>query len=89
MFYDAEWVAGTSGAAMSNILFCRPNTKFICIFPQKGRFYSYSTIAEYMGINTVFVDAKVVKHNKYMSAWEYTCRINDCVGAIEELEMMD
>ena len=46
LFNNAEFVAGLTGAAMTNILFCNPGTKFICLIPKKSRFYSYQQLQE-------------------------------------------
>lgn len=85
LFNNAEFVAGPTGAALTNILFCNPGTKFICLIPKKSRFYSYSTIAGNLGLKSIFVDGKITRGNRYVAAWEYSCSERDCENAIKQL----
>ena len=85
LFNNAEFVAGPTGAALTNILFCNPGTKFICLIPKKARFYSYSTIAGNLGLKSIFVDGKITRGNRYVAAWEYSCSERDCENAIKQL----
>lgn len=85
LFNNAEFVAGPTGAAMTNILFCNPGTKFICLIPKKFRFYSYSTIAGNLGLKSIFVDGKIIHRNRYVSACEFVCSAKDCENAIQQL----
>ena len=85
LFKNAEFVAGPTGAAMTNILFCNPGTKFICLIPKKFRFYSYSTIAGNLGLKSIFVDGKIIHRSRYVSACEFVCSVKDCENAIKQL----
>lgn len=85
LFNNAEFVAGPTGAAMTNILFCNPGTKFICLIPKKFRFYSYSTIAGNLGLKSIFVDGKIIHRSRYVSACEFVCSVKDCENTIKQL----
>lgn len=45
MFSNAEFIAGPSGAAFTNILFCNKNCKILCFTNYKLDFSAFSTIA--------------------------------------------
>lgn len=82
MFYNADFIAGATGAAMSNLLFCQPDTKYICIVPKKSYFYSFSTIAAHLKLKTLFVDARIAEKTRYIATWKYRCDVRECEEAI-------
>jgi hypothetical protein len=47
LFKHAQWVAGPTGAAWSNLLFCNPKTKGLCLTPEyvNSTFACFSNIA--------------------------------------------
>ncbi len=67
-FGQAKCVVATSGAALTNIIFCQPETLIGCIIPSEHRFYMYSTIAHLLRLNPVFLDAKIVEKTPYAAA---------------------
>ena len=70
-FSEAECIAGATGAAFANIIFCRPKTKIICIIPQEFEFHMYSTIAYIFQLDQVFLDCTVVERTRYTAADGY------------------
>lgn len=70
-FAEAECIAGSTGAAFANIIFCQPGTKIICIIPQEFEFYMYSTIAHIFKLDQVFLDCTVVERTRYTAADGY------------------
>jgi capsular polysaccharide biosynthesis protein len=67
-FGQAKIVVATSGAALTNIIFCQEKTTIGCIIPESHKFYMYSTIAYLLGMNTLFIDADVIKVTHYTAA---------------------
>lgn len=70
-FSEAECIAGSTGAAFANIIFCKPETKIICIIPQEFEFYMYSTIAHIFKLDQVFLDCTVIERTRYTAADGY------------------
>jgi hypothetical protein len=55
LFNQAEWIAGGSGAAFSNILFCNNNSKIILFFSFHSTFSGFSTIAKAVGADLRYI----------------------------------
>ena len=75
-FHNAEYVAGVSGGALSNIIFCHPGTTLICIFPEEFHFYLYSTIAHNLGLKNIFLDANISCKTPYVSTATFTLNLS-------------
>lgn len=60
LFASADMVAGGSGGAFANLIFCREETFVICINPRESQFYLYSTIAYFFKLKFIFLDSRVV-----------------------------
>ena len=54
LFNEAEYIAGTTGAAFSNILFCKPNCKIICFTNYKLPLTIFSSIADFVGAEMIY-----------------------------------
>jgi capsular polysaccharide biosynthesis protein len=66
IFSQAEYIAGVSGAGLTNILFLNENAKVICIIPKEIELTCYSNIAGILGQEYYFLDAKLSgDKNKY------------------------
>lgn len=59
---------GTSGAALTNIIYCQEGANIICIIPEEYNFQMYSTIAYMLNLNPIFLDAKVVYRTAYTAS---------------------
>jgi capsular polysaccharide biosynthesis protein len=68
IFGQASVVIATSGAALTNILFCQPGTIIGCIIPETHKFYMYSTIAYLLHMRAIFINAEVVERTLYPAA---------------------
>jgi len=84
LFHQAKCVVGTSGAALTNIVYCQENTDIICIIPEEYKFYMYSTIAYMLHFNPLFLDAKVVEKTAYTAADIFELDINYCERFLEK-----
>jgi len=60
IFSEAEYIAGASGAGLTNILFANKHAKFICILPKEVETTSYSSITGILGQEYYFLDAKLL-----------------------------
>ena len=59
VFSEAEFIAGTSGAGFTNILFANKNAKIICIAPKDVKLSCYANIAGVLGQQCYYLDAKI------------------------------
>ncbi|MBI5971506.1 MAG: glycosyltransferase family 61 protein [Deltaproteobacteria bacterium] len=51
LFNNAEFIAGATGAAFTNIIFCSPNCKILCFQPKRNDISAFSTIAKYLRLD--------------------------------------
>lgn len=78
IFSEAEYVAGTTGAAFTNIIYCPKNAKILCIIPKEYNFNIYSTIANLLDLQALFIDAEEVLVEKQKAASRYVLNTNFC-----------
>lgn len=63
-FRDAKIVVAVHGAGLTNLIFCRPGTTLVEIFPDKGVHGSaFLRISSQLGFNYYFVVGKLVANN--------------------------
>jgi capsular polysaccharide biosynthesis protein len=55
LFHNATDILAASGAALTNILFCRPGTNIFCIVSNNFKLPIFSTIATMLDLNMVYV----------------------------------
>jgi len=67
-FGQAKCIVATSGAALTNTIFCQKSAIIGCIIPSEHRFYMYSTIAYLLGLKPLFLDAKITDKTAYAAA---------------------
>jgi len=87
LFSEAEYVAGATGAAFTNIIYCPDNAKIMCIIPKEYNFCIYSTIAKIVGAKCVFVDAAIVERKSYSSSEQYRVDLNYCEDCLKAENM--
>ncbi|MDF2803946.1 MAG: glycosyltransferase like family protein [Anaerocolumna sp.] len=85
IFSKAEYVAGTSGAAFTNVIYCPQNATIISIAPKKYNFYLYSTISRLLGLECSFLDAKIVYKKKLPSGEYFQMDLNYCNDFLKSL----
>ena len=88
LFSSASCIVGASGAALTNLVYCNPGTVFGCIIPREYRFCIYSSIAYMMGCNVLFLDAEIVKADKYISTEQCKVDLDVCNRYIIQLSSM-
>ena len=67
-FGQAKCIIATSGAALTNTIFCQPGALIGCIIPSEHRFFMYSTIAYMLGLRMLFLDAEIIEKTPYPAA---------------------
>ena len=85
LFSQAEYIAGATGAAFTNIIFCPTYAKVMCIIPRRYKYYGYSTIAKMFNLKCVFIDAEVITNKQAISAELYKMNLvyfNQCLEKI-------
>lgn len=85
-FSKAKYVAGTSGAALTNILYCPIKAVLICIIPKEYGFNLYSSIGNHIGVESLFLDAKVVEKGQKISADKFEIDMNYCQEFLSTLK---
>ena len=75
-FHEAAYIAGASGAAMTNVLYAHEGAMLVCIVPEEDMFYGFSTLATLAGAKTMFLDPKIVKRSKYISQDKWKLNID-------------
>ena len=59
-FYNADNIIAPHGAALTNIMFCKPNTKFLELFPYKYQDWTFYTLAAYGKLKYFYMVGKKI-----------------------------
>lgn len=78
LFQKAKCVVATSGAALTNILYCSKGTDIICIIPEEYKFYMYSTIAYLLELHPLFLNANVKVKTAYTASDVFELDLEYC-----------
>lgn len=84
LFSSSSIIAGATGAALTNIVYCNPGTRFVCFIPEKYEFYMYSTIAKNLGMESIFVDCMVTQTAAYAAMELYKANYRECERLLSE-----
>jgi hypothetical protein len=57
LFHNADFIAGVTGAAFTNILFCKEKCKILCIQSAENELSIFSTIAKYLELDMQYYSA--------------------------------
>lgn len=68
LFHSAKCIAAASGAALTNIVYCQPQTDIVCIIPEEYRFFGYSTMAYQLQLHPIFLSARVTQKTAYTAS---------------------
>lgn len=85
LFSHAKYVAGATGAAFTNIIYCPNNATVICIIPREYNACLYSTIGNILKIKSIFLDARVIKKDRKISGNQYELDLNYCTEFLKTL----
>lgn len=88
LFSSAKCIVGSSGAALTNLLYCHSGTVFGCIIPEEYDFCMYSTIMYHIGGIQLFLNAEIVSKNLYIAADKYVVDEKKCKRYIQEIKKM-
>lgn len=84
LFRGAKYIAGASGAAFTNIIYCHEDAKLIYIFPEKERSIDYPTIANLIGMKCIGLDATIIGNADTLSTVQYLCDLEYCERFLKE-----
>lgn len=85
IFSQAQIVLGATGAGFTNIMFCPPNVKIMCITPKDYKYYGYATLAGLLKLEFRFIDAKVLKKERVTSMECYKIDIDYLKRVIKDI----
>lgn len=87
VFREAQQVAGVSGAAFANIVFCAPDTKVICIIPKEYNFYLYSSMAYLLDEQFIFLNAELANKGENAALSQFRLDLSYCEKFLMDLNI--
>lgn len=73
LFYNAEDIVAASGAALSNIICCRPKTRISVLMSVRFEGAIFSTIAKVLNLELVYLVGTVTNYNNVQSDFTIDC----------------
>ncbi len=70
-FNSADCIIAVEGAALVNLIWCKPKTKVICVNPYVREDYLYSTLAYMVNVDCVYLDAKILNGKYHVNLKTY------------------
>ena len=83
LFSNADVVVGTTGAALTNIIYCRPGSTLISIVPQEYNFSIFSTIAHNLGIKSIYLDAEIIQRGSSIASSLFEVDLEVCENLLK------
>jgi len=65
LFNNADFIAGVTGAAFTNILFCREKCKILCIQSTDNELSIFSSIADYLALDMQYYVSDKARNNTH------------------------
>ena len=87
LFNDAEFIAGTTGAAFTNILFCSNQCKILCFQSIEMDISIFSTIAKILGVDFQYFTAKDGLHQINDIHEEFTLNVKNLEDVLVQFLM--
>lgn len=75
LFYNVSHIIAASGAALTNIICCRPNTKVLILTSARLEFSIFSTIAEVFKLELNYLVGKITSYNNVQSDFYIDCSV--------------
>ena len=85
IFSQAKYIAGSTGAALTNIMYCPSNATIISIIPKEYNFHLYSTIAKIIKLQSIYLDSKIVRRGNNASEDQFELDLNYCEEFLKTL----
>lgn len=85
IFSEAEYIASSSGAALTNLIYCSKRTTLICISPKQHSFSLYSTIGNMFGLSLIFLNADIAARGSKTSGDQLIVDVDYCAELLNEL----
>ncbi len=88
LFREADVVVGPTGAAFTNMIYCRPNTRINVIALESQHIYYYPTLAHMAGVNFELLGAKLVQKGSAEYQDTFSLDISKCQRFIAQTEQL-
>lgn len=88
LFSDAKCVVASTGAAVTNIIYCPEETIIGCIIPREFEFYLYSTIAFLLKQKPLFLPADITKKTIWPAKDKFVLEKKYCEAFLKKIEVM-
>lgn len=84
MFHEAKYVAGMSGAAMTNLIYCDEDTTYITFANDSNEMYFYPTIVRLLGMKCKILPAEFLDETGTVSNSTFIADIDACENYLKE-----
>lgn len=78
VFHEAKCIAGMSGAAMTNLIYCADNATYITFSNDSNEMYFYPTIARLMGLECHILPAEIYEDTGRISTSTFIADVEEC-----------
>lgn len=78
IFHNADIIVGATGAAFTNIVYCREGAKVGIIIPSSNDVYFFSNIANMVGVEFTVLGADIVTKGSYTSLDSFVLDADKC-----------
>ncbi len=85
IFHGADIIAGPTGAAFTNLVYCKEGAKVIAIAPASHNLYCFSNIAYIVGAEFMLLGAEIVEKNEADSEDTFRMNTDKCRRCLESM----
>lgn len=86
VFHEADIIAGPTGAALTNLVYCKEGAVVVAIAPASHNLYCFSNIAHFVGVKFMVLDAEVVEKKGADSTDKFVLDKEKALRCIKSLE---